>query len=70
MSTVLSRGTPCEGGDCKGIEGEAYYVTPASWPQETFSKDPCDFFFSFWRKISPELTSAANPPLFTEEERP
>lgn len=39
MSTVLSRGTPCEGGDCKGIEGEAYYVTPASWPQETFSKD-------------------------------
>ena len=25
------------------------------------------FFFFFLRKISPELTSAANPPLFAEE---
>ena len=26
------------------------------------------FFFFFLRKISPELTSAANPPLFAEED--
>ena len=26
--------------------------------------------FFFWRKISPELTSAANPPLFAEEDWP
>ena len=28
------------------------------------------FFFIFWRKISPELTSATNPPLFAEEDWP
>ena len=28
------------------------------------------FFFFFLRKISPELTSAANPPLFAEEDWP
>ena len=27
-------------------------------------------FFFFLRKISPELTSAANPPLFAEEDWP
>ena len=27
-------------------------------------------FFFFWRKIHPELTSAANPPLFAEEDWP
>ena len=27
------------------------------------------FYFLFW-KISPELTSAANPPLFAEEDWP
>ena len=26
------------------------------------------FIYIFWRKISPELTSAANPPLFAEED--
>ena len=26
--------------------------------------------FFFWRKISPELTSAANPPLFAKEDWP
>ena len=29
-----------------------------------------DLFFSFLRKISPELTSATNPPLFAEEDGP
>ena len=28
------------------------------------------FFLFFLRKISPELTSAANPPLFAEEDWP
>ena len=28
------------------------------------------YFFFFLRKISPELTSAANPPLFAEEDWP
>ena len=28
------------------------------------------FFFFFLRKISPELTSAANPPLFAKEDWP
>ena len=27
-------------------------------------------FFFFFRKISPELTSASNPPLFAEEDWP
>ena len=27
-------------------------------------------FFFFWRKISPELASAANPPLLAEEDWP
>ena len=29
-----------------------------------------EFFFFFLRKISPELTSAANPPLFVEKGGP
>ena len=28
------------------------------------------FLFLFWRKISPELTSATKPPLFAEEDWP
>ena len=31
---------------------------------------PDQFFFFFLKKISPELTSAANPPLFAEEDWP
>ena len=31
---------------------------------------PIQITFFFLRKISPELTSAANPPLFAEEDRP
>ena len=31
---------------------------------------PLFFFSSFLRKISPELTSAANPPLLAEEDWP
>ena len=35
----------------------------------SFSVNPCSFFF-FLRKIIPELTSVANPPLFAEEDWP
>ena len=53
-------------GDGGGGElwGESFGCQTAPEP----GKSPLQFFFFFFWKISPELTSVANPPFFAEED--
>ena len=44
-------------------------VTGVPCPASALSR-LCYIFFLFLRKMSPELTYAANPPLFAEEDWP
>ena len=46
----------------------ATHFTSPMAPQNLYIK--LFLLFFFFRKISPELTSAANPPLFAEEDWP
>ena len=54
---------------CLNRSEQPVYVGAESFIPEYPGDSTChSFFFFFWRKISPELTSAANPPLFFVEE--